>query len=50
MEQWLMMSTFLNKIITIELRLTFLQLVIIAIELPDALSYLTEALLHFTEK
>lgn len=50
MEEWLTHNTFLNKIISTELRLTFLQLIIITLDLPDALEHLKEQLLAFTAK
>ncbi len=44
------MPTFISNIIPVEIRLTFLQLVILALEIPDAFDYITDSLLEFTCK
>lgn len=50
MAGWLSMPTFISNIIPVEIRLTFLQLVIISLEIPDVFDYITDSLLDFTCK
>ena len=49
-EEWLTSPTLINKFIGIDIRLTFLQLLILALHIPDALEFLTDPILDFTGK
>ena len=47
LEEWLTQQTFSHKDIQIELRLTFLQLIIVTLEIPEAFSRLEQVLIPY---